>query len=192
MDKNSGYIGHKMSVRAVDAYAFGEMPRSRWDKKTIIERMKKENYNASIIDNVKKLKTEQAKTLCLVFSGNHHTSKLCNLTAFYSLQSEEELKKINFENFINKKEKPKKEEPTYITALIRREYWDTLKGKYGKKTYKREIEYFISQFRSNEKRANGYNLNADNITIVFYKEQKNGFFSIEDFKKLEEVKNKVI
>lgn len=191
MDKNSGYIGYKMSVRAADSYAFGEMPRSRRDKKTIIERMKKENYSPDIINNVKRLKTEQAKTLCLVFSGSHHTSKLCNLTAFYSLQSEEELKKINFKNFINQEEKPKTENPTYITALIRREYWDTVRGKYGKKSYKREVEYFISQFRSNEKRANGYNLNADNITIVFYKEQKNEFFSIEDFKKLEEVKNKV-
>lgn len=191
MDKNSGYIGYKMSVRAADSYDFGEMPRSRRNKKTIIERMKKENYSPDIINNVKRLKTEQAKTLSLVFSGNHHTSKLCNLTAFYSLQSEEELKKINFKNFINQEEKPKTENPTYITALIRREYWDTVRGKYGKKSYKREVEYFISQFRSNEKRANGYNLNADNITIVFYKEQKNGFFSIEDFKKLEEVKNKV-
>lgn len=192
MDKNSGYIGYKMSVRAADAYDFGEMPRSRRTKEKIIKRMIEDHYNEEIIKNVDKLKSEQVKTLCLVFAGNHHTGKLCNLTPFYSLQCEEELKKINFENFINKEGKPKEVEPSYITALIRREYWDTLKGKYGKKTYKREIEYFISQFRSNEKRANGYNLNADNITIVFYKEQKNDFFSIEDFKKLEEVKNKVI
>lgn len=191
MDKNSGYIGFKMSVRAADAYAFCEMPRSKWSKETIIKRMNEVHYNEEIIKIIKKLKSEQAKTLCLVFAGNHHTGKLCNLTAFYSLQSEEELKKINFENFINKKEKTKKEEPTYITALIRREYWDTVRGKYGKKTYKRETEYFIATFRSNERRANGYNLNADNITIIFYKEQKNGFFSVEEFKKLEEVKNKI-
>lgn len=35
MDVNSGYIGYSMSRRAAEAHENGEMPRSKWTKKTM-------------------------------------------------------------------------------------------------------------------------------------------------------------
>lgn len=188
--KNSGYIGYSMSVRAGIAYDNGELPLSRWTKAYVIDAMAKANYGKDLINMIGKLPVETIRSTCLEFAGKHHTSKCCNLTSFYALKNEEELREINFDSLLEST-KVKIEEPTYITALIRREYWEVIYGKYNKKKYDRQIEYFTAQFRSNEKKVNGYNLTSNNIQIVFFKEQKDSFFDLKEFEQLEEVKNKI-
>lgn len=190
INKNGGYVGYSMSVRAANAYDDGEMPLSKWNKSRIIDVMAKANYDKDLINMIGKLPLKTIRSSCLEFAGKHHTSKCCNLTSFYALKSEEELKGINFDSLLEGT-KVKVEEPTYITALIRREYRETVYGKYNKKRYDRQIEYIIAQFRSNEKRVNGYNLTSNNIQIVFFKEQKDSFFDLEEFKHLDEVKFKI-
>lgn len=38
-NSNRGYVGHSMSVRAASAYGNGEMPKSKWTKSVLIDRV---------------------------------------------------------------------------------------------------------------------------------------------------------
>lgn len=51
-DSNSGYSGYSMSNRAVEAYASGEQPLSKWSKDDILEAIKE--INPDIYDEAKK------------------------------------------------------------------------------------------------------------------------------------------
>lgn len=98
----AGYYNFSMSNNAVEAYENGEMPRSRWTKKEILNTI----YNDSDIEETKyellqKMTKSELVDHFLYSSSRHHTSKYYNLTDFYAIDTEaveeitpEEIKKI--------------------------------------------------------------------------------------------------
>lgn len=111
---NSGYSGYSMSQRAREAYNSGEMPLSKWTKATILDSIslyiKKEQLNISI-SNLNKCSKEILKEYFLYNSSWHHTSKFCNKTDFYSLDTDliETLTADKINNLIEKTNKIKLE-----------------------------------------------------------------------------------
>lgn len=92
---NSGYYGFSMSNNAVDAYADGEMPLSKWTKYEILRKVEKflvENNEAPFsMDILKKAPKSVIVDLILYHSSKHHTSKYCNYTDFYAIDYNEVL-----------------------------------------------------------------------------------------------------
>jgi hypothetical protein len=87
MNMNSGYSGWSMSLRACDAYADGEMPKSKWTKAAMVAAINEwcdEQGRTPTID-VTKLKKDELFTRFFICSSWHHTSKFCNATDFYSI-----------------------------------------------------------------------------------------------------------
>lgn len=85
MNKNSGYHGFSMSNRAVEAYANGEKPLSRWTKGDILDMAEEMDYTPDEIKLLESLPLSVLKSKLLYCSSWHHTSKFCNVTQFYSL-----------------------------------------------------------------------------------------------------------
>lgn len=86
----AGYVGSSMSKRAVKAYSHGEMPKSRWTKKAILEGIADELDNLDELNDKNMEKVEAyplwfLKDWFLWHSSSHHTSKFANLTNFYSI-----------------------------------------------------------------------------------------------------------
>lgn len=90
MDVNRGYVGWSMSKRARDAYESGEMPKSKWTKKAMIEAMNAWcDENDRVLDeNISKMKKDEIFSQFFDCSSWHHTSKHFNRTDFYSLDPE--------------------------------------------------------------------------------------------------------
>ena len=98
----AGYYNYSMSNNAVEAYENGEMPRSKWTKKEILNTI----YNDSDIEETKyellrKMTVSELVDHFLYLSSWHHTSKYYNQTDFYAIDTEaveeitpEEIKKI--------------------------------------------------------------------------------------------------
>lgn len=82
---NSGYSGYSMSNRAVEAYADGEMPLSKWSKQLIIDEVVE--YDHFTKENLKKYTKKVLTKYFLERSSWHHTSSYCNETDFYSINS---------------------------------------------------------------------------------------------------------
>ena len=83
--KGKGYISNKMSVNASLAYDGGEMPKSKWTKKAIIEFLSEERP-----DLVEKAQ-QQPHYILITFLTNtsiHHTGALFNQTRFWSFQTD--------------------------------------------------------------------------------------------------------
>lgn len=83
--KGKGYITNKMSVNASLAYDDGEMPKSKWTKKAIIEFLSEERP-----DLVEKAQ-QQPHYILITFLTNtsiHHTGALFNQTRFWSFQTD--------------------------------------------------------------------------------------------------------
>lgn len=87
----NGYIGSSMSVRAIEAYNQGEMPKSKWTKSAMLEAIAyaiQEN-DFEITDeqwvNIQKLNKESIFNNFFEWSSWHHTSKYANETDFYSV-----------------------------------------------------------------------------------------------------------
>ena len=81
--KGKGYISNRMSVNASLAYDGGEMPKSKWTKKAIIEFLSEERP-----DLVEKAQ-QQPHYILVTFLANtsiHHTGALFNQTRFWSFQ----------------------------------------------------------------------------------------------------------
>lgn len=84
----SGYYGYSMSNNAVEAYANGEKPLSKWIKGDILEYISL-NFDDSIdMDLLKKVPAKALKNLCLSKSSWHHTSNHFNKTDFYVVDSD--------------------------------------------------------------------------------------------------------
>lgn len=86
----AGYYKNKMSNNAVDAYASGEMPESKWTKKAILEEINDIFYcedEKTEID-FKKLTLKELKAEFLMYSAWHHTSALYNSTEFYYIDKD--------------------------------------------------------------------------------------------------------
>ena len=82
MNMNSGYRGYSMSNRASEAYSQGEMPLSRWTKEEILDICEDKAHALS------RLTASELRRELLVSAGWHHTSSRCNVTDFYSFDSD--------------------------------------------------------------------------------------------------------
>lgn len=91
---NKGYIGWSMSVRAMDAYEAGEMPKSKWTKRAMLDeiaRYMEDNWltlGANADAYVAKLTKDELFSRFFRCSSWHHTSKCFNATDFYSLDED--------------------------------------------------------------------------------------------------------
>lgn len=79
----AGYYGYSMSNNAVQAYADGEKPLSKWTKKEILQRVA-EVYGNELAEAVTSWTVKSLKRVFLEKTSWHHTSKFYNQTDFYS------------------------------------------------------------------------------------------------------------
>lgn len=100
--KSAGYHGYSMSNNAVDAYANGEMPLSKWTKATILEELQDLEVSPDIIKVAKMLPLADLKAIFLYKSSWHHTSKMYNRTNFYSVN--ELVSLADIQSYLKKKE----------------------------------------------------------------------------------------
>lgn len=144
---NSGYQGWRMSKRAVGAYEDGEMPKSKWTKTAILDRIDDLIYQSKIKVNfdfkkLEKLNKQELADLLLSYSSYHHTSLYCNTTDFYEVDQDaiEKLTNENVDEIIaNRKPKTRQakiEAPNlYITALAEWSEWE------GTRNHPKKVEY---------------------------------------------------
>ncbi len=90
-DMNKGYNGYSMSKRAAAAYDNDEMPLSKWTKKALLEAIERaaDGCDRTPLAEVYKLKRDELRERFLVYTAWHHTSKACNITDFYTLDTNE-------------------------------------------------------------------------------------------------------
>lgn len=84
---NRGYVGYSMSERAAEAYESGQLPKSKWTKKLMLERLNgwaEATGRAFKIDLAKMPKAELFKLFFYKIAW-HHTSKMFNETGFYTM-----------------------------------------------------------------------------------------------------------
>ena len=91
MNANKGYSGWSMSVRAVEAYEAGEMPKSKWTKSRMLDEIAAyyaDNF-ADVSDDaaayLQGLTKDELFARFFIATSWHHTSKLFNATDFYAL-----------------------------------------------------------------------------------------------------------
>jgi len=82
----SGYYGYSMSNNAVYAYENGEMPKSKWTKKAIIDAMENMGVSEDRLNHYKAMKKNELFNAVMEYSGWHHTSKMFNKTDFYRVK----------------------------------------------------------------------------------------------------------
>ena len=89
-DMNSGYSGWSMSKNAVAAYEDGEMPKSKWTKKAIVQAIVSycDEFDLAYDPQIEKLKKDELFDRFIEYASWHHTSKYCNATDFYGLNEE--------------------------------------------------------------------------------------------------------
>ncbi len=171
-----------MSNNAVDAYATGEKPMSKWTKADILYELKK--VNPEIVELAKKLTVSELKCRLLERTSWHHTSSKFNRTDFYSFDE------IEAESFtaerINKiiaVRPPKathteKSAPEFITAYVAFDVWD--KNRFGRVTGKHEQREAV-QYRANEKlvRTSEGVKRLSSLTILYAIAQKTKYANKE-------------
>ena len=84
---NSGYHGYSMSKRAYNAYADGEMPKSKWTKKAMLAAINEfaDDNDLIVPSGLSKMKKDEIFNAYFANSSWHHTSMLCNETDFFAL-----------------------------------------------------------------------------------------------------------
>ena len=118
-NKNSGYVGNRMSVRAVEAYDRGELPKSKINKAMMINFINESIANTEDAKTKSKLEKINFKGMdknTLIaryaeYAGYHHIGKYCRITDFYDLSpitGEELLEKHNSALAVKLKEHYKK------------------------------------------------------------------------------------
>ena len=142
-----GYIGTKMSERAMEAHNNGEKPYSQWSKEDLLDCLP-----SALYAQAKKLTLNELRSELLYNSSWHHTGKYFNRTDFYAIDEDaaDELtvEKINLivENR-PKKVKKIKEQPLFVTAKIKYIEWE---GSCRK--WKKPVEHIaIVQYMSDAK-----------------------------------------
>ena len=196
-NRNSGYVGNKMSVRAKEAYDDGEMPLSKWTKSDIIDRIEEliDDYDIQIkfdINTLNKLTKSELIDLFLYQSSWHHTGKYFNQTDFYDVD-QDRLEDVTTNDILRKIQNrtPRtrtikvKEKPMYVTALVRYTIWVDTRGRYGKykkQEYVEEIVRYMSDAKL-VKTSNG-NKRLSNFNIIFKVEQKTKFVTNERFNQI--------
>lgn len=90
IDANKGYSGYSMSKNAVSAYEAGEMPKSKWTKKAIIDGIKEvcEELNLRYESKFESFKKADLWGMFITWSSWHHTSKCFNETDFYAINED--------------------------------------------------------------------------------------------------------
>lgn len=102
LEREGGYIGKSMSVRAKRAYDSGEKPKSKWTKQEMLEAIYNETDSDYIYSILKKCSSKVLFENCFTQSSWHHTGALYNETNFYSLNLE---KLINFLGILSAEDK---------------------------------------------------------------------------------------
>lgn len=182
-----GYIGTRMSERAMEAHNSGERPYSQWTKNDLIDEL---SYylNDEICKKAKKLTLSELRGELLYCSSWHHTGTYYNRTEFYSINEEnaENLTVEKIDEIIKNRtrktgQKRVKEKPLYVTAKIQYTEWE---GRF--RNYQRPVTHIeIVQFMSNAKmiKLNNYQTKRlSSVTILEKIEQKTKF---ADKKRLE-------
>lgn len=142
-----GYIGTKMSERAMAAHNNGEKPYSQWSKEDLLDRLP-----SAIFEQAKKLTLNELKSELLYNSSWHHTGNCFNRTDFYAIDDDavEELTIERIAEIIAnrpKKERKVKEKPFFVTAKIKYTEWE---GRF--RNYRRPVEHIaIVQYMSDAK-----------------------------------------
>lgn len=182
-----GYIGNKMSERALEAHNSGERPYSQWTKDDLIDEL---SYylDDETCEKARKLTLGELRGELLYCSSWHHTGTYYNRTEFYSID-ETEVEKLTIERIdkiirtrTRTPRQPKvKEKPLYVTAKIQYTEWE---GQYRR--YRRPVEHIaIVQYMSNAKliRIDSWTTKRlSSVTILEKIEQKTKF---ADKKRLE-------
>lgn len=166
--QGNGYAGLSMSNNAIEAYSKGKMPKSKWTKKIIVDRIREYSVNNHVIFDMKKFNKISKDILqkkFLITREWHHVSAYYTPVDFYELNQKclEKLNDVFLDELIletkkesdirkEKKQQEKampKQQDTNLDGRWKCEYdvFLGLRGKY-KKTYTVEgyIEgkYFIS------------------------------------------------
>lgn len=142
-----GYIGTKMSERAMAAHNNGEKPYSQWSKEDLLDCLP-----SAIFEQAKKLTLNELKSELLYNSSWHHTGNCFNRTDFYAIDDDavEELTIERIAEIIAnrpKKERKVKEKPFFVTAKIKYTEWE---GRF--RNYRRPVEHIaIVQYMSDAK-----------------------------------------
>jgi hypothetical protein len=115
----AGYKGYSMSNNAVAAYDSGEMPKSKWTKKAILEQLKIDGISKEKIEQLNKVDAQTLKDKMLYRSSKHHTSNHYNFTEFFSVSTSaaEDFNFNGYEKPMPKKAEKPKEDTVYAVAL---------------------------------------------------------------------------
>ena len=85
----SGYSGCSMSKKAVAAYDNGEMPKSKWTKRAILEGvaqvLEDNGINPDLIHVFQKMTKNQLWDDVMLWSSWHHVGKFAQEVDFYSV-----------------------------------------------------------------------------------------------------------
>lgn len=86
----AGYDGQSMSIRAREAYAAGEMPKSRWTKAAMVEAIQAWCADAGrvMLPGVEGLRKDELFTRFFCATSWHHTGKYANATDFYGVDGD--------------------------------------------------------------------------------------------------------
>ena len=90
-----GYVGSRMSKRAVQAYKEGEKPKSKWNKKEILREIE-EYFGEDLAVLFNKWKIDDLKNRFLEYSSWHHTGKFARATQFYILSKKKIRKHLEY------------------------------------------------------------------------------------------------
>ena len=102
-----GYVGSSMSARAVEAYANGEMPKSKWTKAAMLYAIDNQlnefeddqkitsDEREELFNAINAMKKEEMFNIFMENSSWHHTGKFANATDFYRVSEDLE----DFERF---------------------------------------------------------------------------------------------
>ena len=83
--KGNGYAGLSMSYNAVNAYAEGKKPYSKWKKQDIISALRRRKVDDEFIKEASGIILPALKKHLLYKTEYHHTSMRYNITDFYDL-----------------------------------------------------------------------------------------------------------
>lgn len=86
----AGYDGQSMSIRAREAYAAGEMPKSRWTKVAMVEAIQAWCSDADrvMLPEVEGLRRGELFSRFFCCTSWHHTGKYANPTDFYGVDAD--------------------------------------------------------------------------------------------------------
>lgn len=86
----AGYDGQSMSIRAREAYAAGEMPRSRWTKTAMLAAIQSwcEDNDRMALGEIARLRKDELFSRFFCRTSWHHTGKYANATDFYGVDAD--------------------------------------------------------------------------------------------------------